>query len=428
MEKLIIPKKIKVGFNRRPDTYSGKLGYVIYHDGKVWRKENSWENWREKEATEEQIRENIEYYNENYHKKNPLVHKEINQHELIPKYFLKHRNMQVGVEPIEFDNAPTEGFVLNKKVGGYASDWGSFRQAYARVFDPRGFEFEITLPNLLYILEYSNSIKGKGLEGKFVYSWDKKDLVLLPVDSPDYEKCVEFTEMQKNKISAKDLVPGISYVTKQRENMIYMGRFDWNTLEYNREIHVKNENVYQTKTVKTHVFYIAKNDTFHIQSGISNISHALSNDVVQNYADLILKLDEKKEMHKIVDFVYEKKDLKVPDFDNNTRYGQHIDKLYQKIGEKSFLEFNLSFEIQNRYLIEERRYETKFLGYELKKIQEIKFENGFLIKTYIPQNINYTFDVRNKKDIFTKEEVLNNDFVELYFLLDNGKKIDIRNF
>ena len=43
---VVLPNKIKVGFNPRSDTYTGMLGYVIYHDGKVWRKETSWESWR----------------------------------------------------------------------------------------------------------------------------------------------------------------------------------------------------------------------------------------------------------------------------------------------------------------------------------------------------------------------------------------------
>lgn len=30
MEKLYIPKKINVGYNKRSDTYTGKLGYIIY--------------------------------------------------------------------------------------------------------------------------------------------------------------------------------------------------------------------------------------------------------------------------------------------------------------------------------------------------------------------------------------------------------------
>ena len=39
-----IPKKIKVGYQDRDDTYTGKLAYVIYYDekGKL-RKENSWQ-------------------------------------------------------------------------------------------------------------------------------------------------------------------------------------------------------------------------------------------------------------------------------------------------------------------------------------------------------------------------------------------------
>lgn len=32
---IFIPKKIKVGFQERGDTFTKMLGYVIYHDGKV---------------------------------------------------------------------------------------------------------------------------------------------------------------------------------------------------------------------------------------------------------------------------------------------------------------------------------------------------------------------------------------------------------
>ena len=44
-----IPRKINVGFQERKDTYTGKLGYVIYYDdkGKLC-KEKSWNNWRNK--------------------------------------------------------------------------------------------------------------------------------------------------------------------------------------------------------------------------------------------------------------------------------------------------------------------------------------------------------------------------------------------
>lgn len=88
-EKLNIPDKIKVGFQKRSDTYTGKLSYITYINkkGKL-AKETSWEGWRDEKIT-----------------------------------------------PLEFDNVPTEGFVLNKKAGGYSTGW-NHRQTYCRVYDP----------------------------------------------------------------------------------------------------------------------------------------------------------------------------------------------------------------------------------------------------------------------------------------------------
>ena len=172
---IFIPKTINVGYQNRSGTYTGKLAYVIYYDekGKL-RKEASWNSWRDEKIPNE-----------------------------------------------EFDNVPTTGFVLNKKVGDYSSGW-DHRQAYCRVYDPRNFEFEITIENLLYILENVNSIKGKGLEGEFVYGWDGKDLVLMPVESPDYKQISEYNKIVHNNesIKAKDLIIGVTYLTKDNEEFI----------------------------------------------------------------------------------------------------------------------------------------------------------------------------------------------------------------
>ena len=47
---IFIPKRLKVGFNERSDTYSKKLAYVIYWDDKgKLRKQDSWEHWRDKD-------------------------------------------------------------------------------------------------------------------------------------------------------------------------------------------------------------------------------------------------------------------------------------------------------------------------------------------------------------------------------------------
>ena len=178
---IFVPKTINVGYQNRSGTYTGKLAYVIYYDekGKL-RKETSWNSWRDDKIPND-----------------------------------------------EFENVPTEGFVLNKKAGDYSTGW-DHRHAYCRVYDPRGFEFEITIENLLYILENANCIKGKGLEGEFIYGWDGKDLVLMPVESPDYKQISEFNKIIHNNetIKAKDLIIGATYLTKDNENWIYMGKFE----------------------------------------------------------------------------------------------------------------------------------------------------------------------------------------------------------
>lgn len=178
---IFIPKRINVGYQNRSDTYTGKLAYIIYYDekGKL-RKERSWNIWRDEDIPND-----------------------------------------------EFENVPTEGFVLNKKAGDYSTGW-DHRHAYCRVYDPRGFEFEISIENLLYILQNTTCIPGKGLQGEFVYGWDGKDLVLMPVGSPDYKQISEFNRVIHNNetIKAKDLVIGATYLTKDNENWIYMGKFE----------------------------------------------------------------------------------------------------------------------------------------------------------------------------------------------------------
>ena len=147
---IFIPKKINVGYQKRTDTYTGKLAYIIYYDEKGnLRKELSWNEWRDKSISND-----------------------------------------------EFDNIPMEGFVINKHAGGVEHSYGwNARISYCRIYDPRGFEFEITIENLLYILENCSCIKGKGLEGKFIYGWDGKNLVLMPINAPDYKEIMNYNKI-----------------------------------------------------------------------------------------------------------------------------------------------------------------------------------------------------------------------------------------
>lgn len=222
---IFIPEKCKVGFNTRKDTFTGKLGYVIYYKDKEWKQEKSWESWRqvdETEITEELKQKCLNEYNATYCR---WGNQPIDSYDNIsPHYKLKVSNESVS--PIEFDNTPMEGFVLNKKVGGHSSGW-NHRQAKARVYHPLGFEFEISFENVLYLLEHTNFIVGKGIEGKCILGWEGKNIVLIPENSSDYQEMMKFTSNQSKKsIKLKDLKVGHKYLTKQNEEWIYLGQYN----------------------------------------------------------------------------------------------------------------------------------------------------------------------------------------------------------
>lgn len=174
---IYLPENIKVGYVKRAGTFTGQLAYVVYQDaGGVWRKETSFDRWRDHD---------------------------------IPVTIL--------------ENEPVSGFVLNKKAGGYSTGWNT-RSTYCRVYDPRGWEFEIDIENLLYILENANSIRGKGLEGEFVYGWSSGDIVLMPTSSPDYQQLSMLSNKAQNwkRLTKKDMVKGHTYLSHTGDRLVYL--------------------------------------------------------------------------------------------------------------------------------------------------------------------------------------------------------------
>lgn len=238
-KQLFIPERINVGYVQREGTYTGKLAYVIYWDKKgVLRKEKSFNTWRDKK-----------------------------------------------IAPTAFDNVPTEGFVLNKGVGGARQSYGwNPRNEYIRVYDPRNFEFEISVANLMFIMQECNSTKGKGLEGKFVYSWDGSELVLLPEDSADYRNSMQFSTLQGKSFSIKELRPGFTYETKKQESLIYLGKFD-----HYYPIYVDNwrRNKNKTGNGKFHVFYETTTNKFRFLQDGKQLARCVIEEQASNFAELV---------------------------------------------------------------------------------------------------------------------------------------------
>jgi len=380
---IFLPSKIKVGFNLREDTYTGKLGYIIYFDGKVWRKEGSWENWRQKVGQKISVRADGSW----------------TQREL---------TVEDGVEPLEFDNTPIEGFVLNKKAGGNRYSWNP-RQTYCRVYDPRGFEFEITIPNLLYILENTNSIKGKGLEGKFIYGWQGKDLILIPESSPEYQDMFEFTRLKQLKpLVKKEMVIGNIYKTNINEKHLYMGLHEVNEPKYSADYLKEVDNYFNVK--KLHVFYNYKTDKIVLNPNTKHCVEFLETET--NYFDYLDRFQKSFFCSKFIDSTIEYFDFKVEEKELSRHYNlkdtyiQNIltiiipeekkesfnnNNLYLKL----YIEYNNSYYNLNMYNNEFNLLDKKFI--EIARYNdEYELINGNL------QTVSY-----NNKNRFMKFSIAN---------------------
>lgn len=195
--QLLIPTDLKVGFNERPETYNGLLAFITYINarGEITQ-ERAWKGW----------------INGN----NSSLGGGENQ---------RRQRMGTSYVPmpiLDIKNDKTSGFVINKKVGGYKTEF-SVRDTYTRIFDPRGFEFEIDVPNLLYIIKNNGISKGGELQGEFVYAWNGGSVILLPVESTDYHQSMTFSVLQTEKVSKRSLVKGNIYENDSQETLIYLG-------------------------------------------------------------------------------------------------------------------------------------------------------------------------------------------------------------
>lgn len=272
MTNVFISPKIKVGFQKRDDTFTGQLAYIIYYDekGKL-RKQKSWDSWRDKKITSQ-----------------------------------------------EFDNTPMDGFTLNKDVKRYSGGWFSSNRTMIRVHDPRGFEFEVTTENLIGILMHTDCLR-RGLVGQFVYAWVGAELVLLPVNSEEYTAATKYTVGLAKKVKAKDLIPGASYKTKREGDVTYMGKFDW--YEYPLSGGKYSHRIGLRTATKCLVFTNDNGKTFFRKSSVDFLSEANGESAVPNYSTLMDKFNNETYANKVVKF-----EFKQVSFDPSTSEQPHYNR------------------------------------------------------------------------------------------------------
>lgn len=153
--KLIVPNEIRYGIQERYDTYSKKLGYMIYANKSngTYGQQLSFEGWRDKRF-----------------------------------------------EPKDISNDYQLGFVLNK---GHLNKYYYGASAKFRVFHPEGFEFEISLENLSMLMD--NTIISYGeINVPCCIGWDGANVYLVPQVDLKNKVQIEHFDVSKNRNKAAE--------------------------------------------------------------------------------------------------------------------------------------------------------------------------------------------------------------------------------
>ena len=380
MANLYIPKKIKVGFQERQGTFTGKLAYIIYFDDKdVLRKEKSWQSWRDS-----------------------------------------------NIEPIEFENTPRNGYLFNKGIKRDGYYWGSGRSVI-RVYDPRDFEFEVTVDNLIGILMHSDVSKRDIVE-ECIFAWEGTELVLLPINSEIYQASLNFTKKQGENLSAKTLVKGYTYNQKKTEEVLtYIGYYKWYDWKY--------DSGYYNKTHKSmgkkHIFY---NGEHYITPAIQTFSSVNNEEIAENYSTLVENFFKTMHSQPIVSFKIAPTPIK--------KYEEKLHNNYRAIHlykeEDGLVKtYNLQYrddeywKKHNSVFSDSNETETRFV-FEDKSMSQIHTQNpysywqnnnkGPLHKTLIAKAVALGYQPENIKFeecvvVLESEQFTHGDFV---FVLENG--------
>lgn len=131
------------------------------------------------------------------------------------------------IAPRTIDNKKLTGFKLSESIRRYSS-WGNGNVKW-RITDPRGFELEISSPNLMQILNCSTIEQGEIIDA-CIWGREGADNILIPVTSDLYKKAVTDTARQSMKVSLKDVKPGNSVTLQDGRTGVFLG--DWYQLVF----------------------------------------------------------------------------------------------------------------------------------------------------------------------------------------------------
>lgn len=236
------------------------------------------------------------------------IYKHINTDEVSLSYVnQKGSEFNVSEECIHkkevIKNTPQKGFSINKNTYGEA-DYKSYVDGVT-VFDPRGFEFSISIGNFLHLVR-SNVVDHGEIMAECILSWSVKGyLVLLTTNSVGYKEALEYTKKQHLTFDAENLKEGQTYFTKKsKDPLVYMGRHKFNS----SSSYIERELGFCFSPSKQlrHVFFNRENNKFISIMISKNIAGTLDDEICEDFDTLLSNFKNSYEGRIVKEISFEK--------------------------------------------------------------------------------------------------------------------------
>jgi hypothetical protein len=133
--------------------------------------------------------------------------------------------------PRSYDNKPMVGFRLTRSIRRDSS-WGSGNVKW-RIEDPRGFELEISSPNMAQVI-LNSVIENGEILAECIWARLKGDNVLVPVNSSLYQTTKENSERLGKSVSLKEVKVGNEIVLQNGTKGVYLGKLYRIEAKYDR--------------------------------------------------------------------------------------------------------------------------------------------------------------------------------------------------
>lgn len=148
-----------------------------------------------------------------------------------------HADREGGLEPVVLDNKPMYGFKISRKLR--SNGWRSDIQTVS-IEDPRGFEFEVSVANLIMLTD-SNLIHNGEIIQQCVWARDGVINILLPINSQPYLDAVVNTERVSKRVNTRSVKPGNQVLLHDGMKGTYMGSMYAIMRDYTRNLSISGK-------------------------------------------------------------------------------------------------------------------------------------------------------------------------------------------